>query len=143
MLGDLWPLAAGTVTKPPAAQLLFVPQRPYLVLGSLRDQLTYPHARAEAVARHGGAAAAVLAREAAAERENRAGACASSPAPLTPSLLDPSVALDELLRRLLGVVDPAGSLLSQFALDEVSLSHGDVRMLRVGAEDTFAVLLRS
>lgn len=48
VLGDLWPMCAGTITKPPTEQMLFVPQRPYLVLGTLRDQLTYPHGRADA-----------------------------------------------------------------------------------------------
>ena len=32
----------GEVTVPPAAQLFYLSQRPYLVAGSLRDQLTYP-----------------------------------------------------------------------------------------------------
>lgn len=32
----------GEVTLPPARQLFYLSQRPYLVAGSLRDQLTYP-----------------------------------------------------------------------------------------------------
>lgn len=30
------------MTLPPARQLFYLSQRPYLVAGSLRDQLTYP-----------------------------------------------------------------------------------------------------
>jgi ABC-type uncharacterized transport system fused permease/ATPase subunit len=40
MLG-LWPIAAGTIQRPEAT-VLFLPQQPYLVLGSLRQQLIYP-----------------------------------------------------------------------------------------------------
>jgi ABC-type uncharacterized transport system fused permease/ATPase subunit len=43
MLG-LWPIAAGTIQRPEAATVLFLPQKPYLVLGSLRQQLLYPQA---------------------------------------------------------------------------------------------------
>eukprot|EP01119_Soliformovum_irregulare_P011257 TRINITY_DN2810_c0_g1_i1.p1 TRINITY_DN2810_c0_g1~~TRINITY_DN2810_c0_g1_i1.p1 ORF type:complete len:702 (-),score=151.29 TRINITY_DN2810_c0_g1_i1:24-2129(-) len=42
-LGDLWPLQCGTVVKPRKEDILFVPQKPYLVLGTLRDQIIYPH----------------------------------------------------------------------------------------------------
>ncbi len=37
----IWPFATGTLRKP-AASVLFLPQRPYLPLGSLRRALTYP-----------------------------------------------------------------------------------------------------
>jgi putative ABC transport system ATP-binding protein/putative ATP-binding cassette transporter len=43
MLG-LWPIAAGEIRRPDAAAVLFLPQKPYLVLGSLRQQLSYPQA---------------------------------------------------------------------------------------------------
>ncbi|KAI3650106.1 hypothetical protein MP228_005738 [Amoeboaphelidium protococcarum] len=43
ILGELWPLFGGTLTKPEASQFFYVPQKPYLCLGSLRDQLLYPH----------------------------------------------------------------------------------------------------
>jgi|EP01047_Picozoa_sp_COSAG01_P017760 ABC-type uncharacterized transport system fused permease/ATPase subunit len=33
---------SGVVTKPAKADIMFVPQRPYLVMGTLRDQITYP-----------------------------------------------------------------------------------------------------
>ncbi|KAI9219860.1 ABC transporter transmembrane region 2-domain-containing protein [Blastocladiella britannica] len=51
ILGDLWPLFGGTVTKPTAEGLFYVPQKPYLALGTLRDQVIYPHTRSQALAR--------------------------------------------------------------------------------------------
>jgi vitamin B12/bleomycin/antimicrobial peptide transport system ATP-binding/permease protein len=39
----LWDAGTGTITRPPLEQMLFLPQRPYMVLGTLRDQLLYPH----------------------------------------------------------------------------------------------------
>lgn len=38
----LWQPIAGTVERPKIGDLLFVPQRPYMLLGSLREQLCYP-----------------------------------------------------------------------------------------------------
>ncbi|CAL8461843.1 g1374 [Coccomyxa elongata] len=48
VLGGLWPLTAGTVKKPGgpegglAHEIFYVPQRPYVTLGTLQDQLIYP-----------------------------------------------------------------------------------------------------
>lgn len=47
ILGELWPLFGGTVTKPPRGKLFYVPQRPYMTLGTLRDQIIYPHTKAD------------------------------------------------------------------------------------------------
>jgi ABC-type uncharacterized transport system fused permease/ATPase subunit len=43
VIGELWPLHNGVMTKPGKEEILFVPQKPYLVLGTLRDQIIYPH----------------------------------------------------------------------------------------------------
>lgn len=51
ILGGLWPVYGGVVRKPPASQFILIPQRPYLCLGTLRDQIIYPHNKAEMEAR--------------------------------------------------------------------------------------------
>lgn len=45
-LAGLWPFGSGSVQSPEGARALFLPQRPYLPIGTLRAALTYP-ARAE------------------------------------------------------------------------------------------------
>ncbi|QMS92205.1 ABC transporter ATP-binding protein/permease [Nostoc edaphicum CCNP1411] len=42
-LAGLWEAGSGTITHPERSRLLFLPQRPYMVLGSLRQQLLYPN----------------------------------------------------------------------------------------------------
>lgn len=44
LLGGLWPAAAGVIQAPPPGALMLIPQKPYLPLGSLRQQLCYPRA---------------------------------------------------------------------------------------------------
>ncbi|MEA5413196.1 ABC transporter ATP-binding protein/permease [Synechococcus sp. BA-120 BA3] len=42
LVSGLWPPAAGNVQRPPLGELMFIPQKPYMLLGSLREQLCYP-----------------------------------------------------------------------------------------------------
>ena len=46
-LGGLWTIPKGSITKPGSAEglntdVFYIPQKPYQVLGTLADQLTYP-----------------------------------------------------------------------------------------------------
>jgi len=52
IIGDLWPPSAtpgkeGRIIKPKKTDIVFIPQKPYLVLGTLRDQIIYPHSKAD------------------------------------------------------------------------------------------------
>ena len=42
-LAGLWRTGSGCILLPPADAMLFLPQRPYMLLGTLRSQLIYPH----------------------------------------------------------------------------------------------------
>lgn len=42
-LAGVWPYFAGKVSCPPAGSVLFLPQKPYLPIGSLRAAILYPH----------------------------------------------------------------------------------------------------
>ena len=50
-LGELWPLFGGVLHKPAKENLFYVPQRPYMTLGTLRDQVAYPHSKDDLEAR--------------------------------------------------------------------------------------------
>ena len=41
-LAGIWPFGAGRIERPPRERMLFVPQRPYLPLGTLRAVVSYP-----------------------------------------------------------------------------------------------------
>lgn len=43
VIAGLWNTGTGAVTRPPLSEMLFLPQRPYMVLGGLRAQLVYPY----------------------------------------------------------------------------------------------------
>ncbi|KAJ3270885.1 hypothetical protein HDV01_007356 [Terramyces sp. JEL0728] len=43
VLAGLWPHFSGEITKPDLDSIFYVPQRPYLAIGTLREQVIYPH----------------------------------------------------------------------------------------------------
>jgi ATP-binding cassette, subfamily D (ALD), peroxisomal long-chain fatty acid import protein len=45
LLSGIWPLFSGKISRPldDLSEILYLPQRPYLATGSLRDQIIYPH----------------------------------------------------------------------------------------------------
>lgn len=42
VLAGFWPYADGAVESPPAADMMFIPQRPYMPMGTLREAASYP-----------------------------------------------------------------------------------------------------
>lgn len=41
-IAGLWNAGTGRLVRPPLEEILFLPQRPYIILGTLREQLLYP-----------------------------------------------------------------------------------------------------
>lgn len=41
-VAGLWQAGSGTILRPDMRELMFLPQKPYMIIGNLRDQLTYP-----------------------------------------------------------------------------------------------------
>ena len=41
-IAGIWPFGRGRITVPPEARVLFLPQKPYLPIGTLREVVTYP-----------------------------------------------------------------------------------------------------
>jgi vitamin B12/bleomycin/antimicrobial peptide transport system ATP-binding/permease protein len=42
-MAGLWPWGSGEILRPPKASIAFMPQRPYIPLGTLRHAVLYPH----------------------------------------------------------------------------------------------------
>jgi putative ATP-binding cassette transporter/heme-transporting ATPase len=42
-IAGLWNAGSGRLVRPALKEILFLPQRPYIILGTLREQLLYPH----------------------------------------------------------------------------------------------------
>jgi len=51
-IAGLWDSGEGAIVRPEPNQILFLPQRPYMVLGTLRDQLLYPNTHLEVDEQH-------------------------------------------------------------------------------------------
>jgi putative ATP-binding cassette transporter len=43
MMAGLWNCGTGTIERPDAGELLFLPQHTYMIVGTLREQLSYPN----------------------------------------------------------------------------------------------------
>jgi vitamin B12/bleomycin/antimicrobial peptide transport system ATP-binding/permease protein len=43
-VAGLWKFGSGRILRPPPDEIMFIPQKPYLILGSIRQQIQYPRA---------------------------------------------------------------------------------------------------
>ncbi|WP_445632643.1 ABC transporter ATP-binding protein/permease [Nostoc sp. DSM 114161] len=46
-LAGLWNSGTGVIVRPELEEILFLPQRPYMILGTLREQLIYPNTKVD------------------------------------------------------------------------------------------------
>ena len=46
-IAGLWESGTGKIVRPPLTEILFLPQRPYMILGSLREELIYPQTESD------------------------------------------------------------------------------------------------
>lgn len=51
-IAGLWKAGTGTIVRPEPDQILFLPQRPYMIMGTLREQLLYPNSHTEVDDQH-------------------------------------------------------------------------------------------
>ncbi|KAI9364105.1 ABC transporter transmembrane region 2-domain-containing protein [Pilaira anomala] len=49
VIASLWPVFEGKLSRPEDKDIFYIPQRPYLSLGTLRDQVIYPHTKQDMI----------------------------------------------------------------------------------------------
>nr|CAG8499785.1 5450_t:CDS:2 [Entrophospora candida]CAG8502043.1 15130_t:CDS:2 [Entrophospora candida] len=47
VIATLWPIFRGALSRPNVGDIFYIPQKPYLSIGTLRDQIIYPHSYAD------------------------------------------------------------------------------------------------